>query len=206
MIFILLTFSFSFIIKESYGAKWLKIFYHNSTGGKYFKNISHTLNSNSLQLYSILDKLNQNFSIDGYYEFLLEYPGYVGYNRWKQLLLPFNDFETTTSAKGYTEISCSWKEQYWGGLVRSSRSTQILLDGSAGHINWFYSIGVISPAEYYPKFPGPSINNQVITVYEVYLWIRILNTFPFEKNYSFNSLFKFFRISFLIFYKFFLIY
>ena len=73
-------------IKEQYGAKWLKLVYHNCANNVFFtrENVFYITNNN--QIYSILKLLNY---VDKYendkYEFLLEYPelGYI-YNRWRQ--------------------------------------------------------------------------------------------------------------------------
>ena len=183
---IFLFFLIFYITKDLYNAKWLKIFYHNSTGGIYFSNISHALKSDLPQLYSILGEINDNFKINGYFEFLLEYPEYSGYNRWKQQINPKDNPEfPNQQAIGYQEVSCSWKGQYFGGLVRSSRFSWTLLDGSTGYDNWYYAIGIYAPPSIYcyPKFPGPEGSY----VFEAYLWIRINNQIPLNNFLSYNS-------------------
>jgi len=162
-----------FELKTSYGVNWLKIFSQNSSNGSVFRDFEHVMFSDENNLYSIFKLLNSKFLINNSYEFLLEYPEFTGYNRWRQQLLPWNNNETIGfKAQGYEAISISWSGQSWGGLVRSNNpyETAALLDGSAGHNNWHYAIGCVK--NYYtPKMPGP--NDQLAT--QVKLWIRLDN-------------------------------
>jgi len=155
------------VIKYAYDAAWLKIFYHNSAGSVYFSSRSEALYTIGTKKYSILNKLNASFKVDGVYEFLLEYPEKTGYNRWRQAKLPMNNPEVTgKTAEGYTPIHIDWDGMYWGGLVLSS-NTNTLLDGSSGTTHFWYSIGETSNS-YKPNFPGPAT-----VVNQCYLWIRV---------------------------------
>ena len=155
-------------IKRSYDATWLKIFYHNSSNQCFFANQNEALKCDTFQKFSILGDINENFLINGKYEFLLEYPEVIGYNRWVQNVNPI--FQSDSSIPGYFGIQISWNTNYWGGLTKSSRSTWTLLDGSVGHSDWFYAIG--SYVAYGPsQFPGP---NRAVSL--CYLWIRVDDT------------------------------
>jgi len=165
--------------KNQYGCIWLKIFHHNSSGGGMFRDFSHAINSDEPNLYSILHKVTDDYKISGKYEFLLEYPELSGYNRWKQSLHPLYEKDDTNPVKGYEAISISWDVQYWGGLTKSSRSGNTLIDGSCGHTNWYYSIGAYKNHEWISSvcpstkdcFPGPADKKK-----EVILWVRVVST------------------------------
>ena len=176
--------------QDLYGAKWMLVFYHDSSGGVYFQNASHALSCNSAQQYSLLGSINEDMKIDGKYEFLLEYPGYSGYNRWRQSKNPVLDTEVSGQISvGYEAISISWTDVGWGGLVRSYQSGNTLLDGSAGRIgNWYYSIGAQKNNDYLSLcnakdcFPG-CISGAKIQ--KVKLWIRVLS-FPTSRKLHFR--------------------
>ena len=142
---------------------------------KFFANFDETLKCNKPQLYSILGDLNESYQINGSYEFLLEYPSVIGYNRWIQSLLPQNNNDALL-VQGYKPISISWNYEYWNGLVRSTVTHSTLIDGSVGSSNWYYSIGCIySP--WAPNFPGP---NSTLLLTEVSLWIRVKDEIKFK--------------------------
>jgi len=156
------------VIKDAYGATWLKLFYHNSVGSIYFANRNEALYTIGTSKYSILSTLNTSFIVNGAYEFLLEYPNVPGYNRWRQNLRPMDNPDVTGSvASGYSPIHIDWNEMYWGGLVLSSQSST-LLDGSCHTSHFWYSIGETSKT-YSPGYPGPYPN--IVT--QCYLWVRI---------------------------------
>ena len=76
-------------IKEDDKGIWLKVHFHNSSKSVFFNNEKEAQFSISSQKYSILlylDKINRYHSYE--YEFLLEYPGYEGYNWWIQTKNP----------------------------------------------------------------------------------------------------------------------
>ena len=179
MFYFFFVFSKSFYeIKELYNAKWLKIFFHNSSNQTYFHNKQEALNSKSFQKFSILGEINNNFLNNNKFEFLLEYPEIIGYNRWTQVANPIlqNDY----SELGYEGINISWSGEYWGGLALSS-VTDSFLDGSIFHSFWFYSIGCYSGWWSSNKFPGPATSSTRYAVSLCYLWIRIDGT-NFQPN------------------------
>jgi len=168
---ILFTICSCYETKNQYDCIWLKIFYHNSVGGVFFSNFSHGMFSLEPNLYSIFSLITDDFRIDGKFEFLLEYPGSSGYNRWRQSFLPWNNNEVSgKKAEGYENIYITWSGSDWGGLVKSNNGYGLytLIDGSAGKNLWHYAIGCIS-TRYSPRFPGPNGG----TVLECRLWIRM---------------------------------
>jgi len=163
------------VTKEQYNATWMKVFYHYSGSGSRFSGYSEALNCDSTDKFSILGRLNQTFQNGGKYEFLIQYPQVSGYNRWRQSLLPYDDIEKTgNQAQGYEPVSISWNGQFWGGLVRSTQTSWTIIDGSAGHTNWWYSVGTMDVQIWPNQFPGPALTDeQWILVNCVELWIRI---------------------------------
>ena len=179
----------SYEIKEFNNAKWLKIFYHNSSSQIYFLNKQEALNCKTFHKYSILGEINNKFLINNKFEFLLEYPEILGFNRWTQSANPIlqNDF----SNLGYQGINISWSGQYWGGLALSS-DEGTFLDGSISHIRWFYAIGCYTNTWYIGKFPGPATSSTYFPVSYCYLWIRIDGTKFQINSQSKKSIFKIF--------------
>ena len=105
----------------------------------------------------------------------------VGYNRWKQSKYPLDDNETQgNKAIGFEEISIAWRNNYFGGLVRSSYICSIL-DGSAGDSLWYYAIGTYRNCDnaYLNSIPGPTGSTTGVR-----LWMRIY--FDNKPNTCFN--------------------
>ena len=163
--------------KTELGASWIKLFYHNvETQSDIFDKPSvaeYVLGKKNQ--YSILSEV-RNWSHPEKYEFLLQYPQYPGYNRWRQSCFPLDeeDNETKDVADGYENISCIWTDMYWGGLVKHGNNPIdnycSLLKGSLV-TNWYYAIGTRKGCTgwEYTKIPGP--NNYLVNT--VYLWMRV---------------------------------
>jgi len=180
-------------LKNAYGCEWELVFYHNSYGSVYFSSFSEALSCNMANKFSILGSMNETYKFNGKYEFLLEYPGVVGYNWWRQSLLPTSETENGVSATGYEPVSISWPGHQWGGLMRSTRTDATLLDGSRETGFWWFSIGCITK-EFNPRIPGPYVNDSINhVVFEVKLWVKISDK-PFTT--SINA--KRFQLLFLI--------
>ena len=160
-----------YITKKEQGAEWTMIFYHDSVSGGFFSSLQEAMFCENPNRYSIFSKIDKNYKIEGYYEFLLEYPGVSGFNRWKQSELPWSiPEEIGKIATGYIPINISWSGFGFGGLVKSNNNNNggiTLLDGSAGTNYWFYAIGCVNPDVYQPYYPGPST-----TVGYSKLWIK----------------------------------
>ena len=77
-------------ITKKNGINWLLIFYHNTKNQDYFVVESLFLFSNTPTMFSLWGLITEEFKIDGYYEFLLEYPDYDGFNQWKQSKFPLD--------------------------------------------------------------------------------------------------------------------
>ena len=150
-------------------AQFLKIFFHNYSNLISFKDEKDAMHCNEKDKYSILSELDSSYRINGKYEFLLVYPLLGLYNWWRQSKLPFDNIEVSDKkADGYEDVDIKMTERYWGGLVKTSiddrnyNKKMTLIDGSAGHWNWFYSIGS------YDCITGNNASTN-----EVYLYIRI---------------------------------
>ena len=199
MFFVFFSICFSnYEIINKYNAKWLKVFYHNSSSKIFFLNSEEALNCNTFHKYSILNEINNNFLINNKFEFLLEYPELIGYNRWVQSTNPINQADSTIP--GYNGIHIDWPGLSWGGLARSS-SIYTLLDGNIGLLNWYFAVGSYTYESAPNKFPGPVINTNYLYVSYCYLYIRIDGTkFQIQSNYQKNPFpqFKFLIIFFIL--------
>lgn len=160
------------------GSQWARIFHHNNRGGTVlFTSLAECQSSRTADKISYLNILGNLKGTDGKYEFLLEYPDdSTGYNRWKQTNNPCDEFITQTSdgsgvATGYTAVSCSWTQSYWGGLTRQNSSATVYspcyLSGSVGHGNWFYAIGAASTH----GVGIPTWNGSTSSIVD--LWVRL---------------------------------
>lgn len=183
-------------IIQKHNATWLKVFYHNSKFGTVvFASNNEVLHCETVDKFSVLNKLENFRGKDGKFEFLLEYPeDYPDeYNRWKQIDNPVIIQEDSSlngikKANGYEPIHIDWTYNYWGGLLLCSASSTFI-DGSVNHNNWFYAIGVKknnwensdnSVAGYVPG-PNKRINGTIN------LYVRIDNI---DNNFNEFKLFK----------------
>ena len=168
-------------VMEKYGAKWLKIFYHNSKNNVYFdyaKKEAFFSISNSSK-YSIMKYLPRIYRYQKEkYEFILEYPGKSGYNRWSQRINPLLIKEHPfTGDIGFEEINLTWKGYVFSGLSQvNSNDTQFSCSVNTSYFH--YSIGAYR--NYGEKtFAGPRINYENgnsrsgFNVDEARVWIRV---------------------------------
>ena len=159
--------------KYEYDASWARVFHHNSRGGTVlYSNETEAKSSNTTDKYSVLGSITNYKNSSGIYEFLLEYPDLstTKYNRWTQTLNPvtttMGSSDSTLTATGYDALHIDWETKYWGGLDKSTSTSNTLIDGSVGSNNYFYAIGAYK--KYQSGIPGP--NSSVSTVD---LWIRM---------------------------------
>ena len=161
-------------VKVENGATWARVFYHNCVNGsELFTSEAEALSTNSRYKFSVLSSLKNYRNSNGDFEFLLQYPNDTNkYNRWIQtdnpteVTLPYVSGNTTV--KGYQAIHIDWTGYYWGGLYKSENTKVSLINGSAGHGEWFYAIGA------YSKYSlGIPSYDSTATVTE--LWTRIDN-------------------------------
>ena len=153
-------------------ASWLLVFYHNTASGEYFTSIEETLDSHTARKYSILGSINRKYLIEGKYEFLLDVPGFEGFNRWRQKLNPKDTtIDTNSTTNEYEPKEISWDDKFSGGLAKSSATDYAFFDCSADLGDWWYSIGSkkcytvanTMPIHMDTGYQGP----------EIRLWIRI---------------------------------
>ena len=174
-------------LKTQYGASWIKLYFqHFDSSEDSFEKAEDALEVFNEKQYSILLEASQ-WPHDQPYEFLLQYPELPGFNRWKQTNFPLNESDDLIekTAEGFENISCTWTTNYWGGLQTGNRCS--LLEGSAGHRDWYYAIGPVRNCEDWSRcVPGPGR-----CVYTVYLWMRIpdiilLHYCTFPKHFFFR--------------------
>ena len=152
------------------GASWLKIYYQD-VDIAIFNDINDAKSCNEPGKYSILEEAKTIPHYENaYFEFLLEYPGFAGFNRWKQSVYPLDTIDEDVGE--FVSVSCTWTQNSWKGLGKSTHGCS-LLDGSIGTDNWYYAIGMKEKCDsgiYNHSFPGPTKPHQ-----KVYLWMRVPN-------------------------------
>ena len=76
--------------------KWLKLLFHNVTWNVEFANEEealHYVNPENEQLFSIIGDVNNESRIDGFFEFIIEYPNERKYVQWKQKNFPLYEHD-----------------------------------------------------------------------------------------------------------------
>ena len=159
------------------GYTWVKVFYHDSSGGWFNANTAkHTGNYDS-KLYSRLDTLQDlKMSSESKYVFCLNYPEQSGrWNIWKQTLRPQDDYNNNTLSEGYEPIIINSSDSNWGGLSCSDQYA--FIDGDKYSNHWWFAIGSYSAYSTSIGIPGPN----GIVVSQVELWIATdLSKFRFD--------------------------
>ena len=173
--------------KEAYGAKWLKIFYHNSGNESFFDKSNVKYKIDDPNRYSLLKLIPFIRRYDEKYEFMIEYPELKGFNRWSQTKNPL-EVRSPISNKdlGYHPIQITWKGDTFSGLALSNIPNWTFLDGSANRTCWHFAIGAHYSYMEANLFPGPRLgydphNYIQINVKQVLLYIRVK-----EFNHLFN--------------------
>ena len=131
-----------YVVKEEHDAKWLRIFYHNSQNYEYFSNNREAVFSvNNANKYSILKYLPYIKTYERRkYEFLIEYPGYTGFNRWKQTSNPLT--HTTVTGFESKESDITWPT-YFDGLSKYTND-KTFIAGCYKHGWWNFPIGAFT--------------------------------------------------------------
>ena len=162
-------------IKIYDGKRWKKFFYHDTRKGEKFLNYNEAINSSTNTKYSILYQLGENYrnTKTGYFEFLLEYPGFEGSNEWKQVVNPLNSTNKMRSdSLSYVKTKLSWEENYFGGIKKSKLSDSAF-ECSDGSDKWWYAIGAYSWHEKTNYIPG--FNTQLVQQVVFYVMIPDYN-------------------------------
>lgn len=128
------------------GSKWVPLVLHNATGGSIvYSSVSEALqctNSNKISNLYLFQKEHNIFKdINGFYEFILYYPGLNNYQRWKQRSNPVLTYDAVAN---YIPIHIPWTDQRWGGMARNnlslSSASNTFLSGTINHGNWYYAL------------------------------------------------------------------
>ena len=206
------SFTYEYEVKQLNDAKWLKIFYHNSTDKEFFQNNGNeALFINTTNKFSILKYLPFiNKYESEWYEFLLEYPEHPNATyHWRQSSSPLAVYQNPGSSSlpyEYKPIDIPLWDVIFQGLVRSDpngyQRSYTFITGTPNKILWHYAIGAYNNWKYNNAFPGPAIIDEKkdimskYIIHEVILWVRIKQYYalfiPFctcHRNYiSYKSL------------------
>ncbi|XGC80131.1 fibrinogen-like YCDxxxxGGGW domain-containing protein [Bdellovibrio bacteriovorus] len=122
------------------GGGWTRIFIHDFAAAGVFASNAEALSVNTSDpratKYSILNRLS-GFLRNGKYELKINWPGTSSLRNWWTQTSNF----TSQATAGYVAVAIDSTSNYWGGLEYNS-TADTLADGSVGHSNWFYSIGM----------------------------------------------------------------
>ena len=167
-------------LKYQYGAHWSLIFYHDVSTEVVFDDET-IIFSNDNYRYSILGAITDSYKIGNYYEYLLEYPGFEGYNRWMQKIdINSTQINNTSLDIGYKEVHIDFSSNWGGGLSRSYYQQYTFYDGSPGPVynGYWFSIGC-KVSKYLGKIQYPGLHYATGSdgVQKTILWIRIPSSF-----------------------------
>lgn len=159
------------VITHNDGTKWVPIVQHCvDSGSTLYSGVAQAKQCSTVGKISNLYLFEKTHNIfknsNGQYEFILEYPEWQNWNRWKQTSSPLANTIT-----GYSAVKTTWsKSGFWGISISSSPSATYLDCG--GSNNWWYAI--CSFENYNNGIPGPEISaNDTITKYFTYLYVRV---------------------------------
>jgi len=178
-----------FTYKKELGVDWVLLLKHDSTGGVMFSSLDEAKFCDLPKKYSIIGCISNFSRINGKFEFLLEYPGISGYNRWKQTNFPLWEPDNNTAAIGFEAISLTWTDNNFGGLFRSTL-TETLFDGSIGNGYWYYAVGVVTNwwSSSFCSPPGDCFPGPITTTQSVELWMRVGEGGLYQKTYFLNKM------------------
>lgn len=154
-------------IKETGGAKWLRLYHYNNKNGTiYWEALNQVLSSDGydeVHKKSILSHL-EDFKMDKKYELLLEYPDSYGTSaiRWKQT----SNFTKNSSIKDFQLVENDFNTSNFDGLQLSGTTISLITTSDKKH----YEIGSLNGTN---GIYGP--NDKLITN-SVDLWIKIGNS------------------------------
>ena len=171
----------------SFTDKNIKLIFHHRVQSKndLFTNMSELRSSNTNNKYSIIGSIEANknrYKSKGYFEFFLEYPELKGCNHWKQSVFP-TEAEAGAS-NGFVDLGSSYPLKGWGGLSKSSISSNTFLDGSPKIDSWYFPVGL--RASYCDSYchPNPFDSSSIIESCACLKDLNIYIVIPSTKNYE----------------------
>ena len=184
---------------------FLLIFHQNTINNDLFKTEDEFLETNTANKYSILKHIDDDFKINGLFEFIMDYPEIKEYGRWTQTKNPLN-------AKPDEDVDVQEKESTWDkevnfiGLHQSSLKTACFIEGTdavsqnTGLPNWYYAIGQKIKWESTNYLAGPYYSNKKLNIHQVFLWLKIADLHLLKRifhHHTQQNLFIFFKLSIL---------
>ena len=105
-------------LHKSYrGSEWYLLFHHFSSSQNpvFFSNEEEAKFSSTENKYSVLSSLNDQFLINGKFEFILEYPSVNSFLQWKQSVNPlFAASNSTAESIGFSPIDVDFYPIFQG--------------------------------------------------------------------------------------------
>ena len=163
--------------RTSYGKTWLLVFHHVASPVKF--NSSMCLHSDEEGKYNHFGSISNIFKINGYFEFILEYPGSREIT-WKQNVSPIDVTESNLETDDIGLIITHNKNNLlrFRGLMKSSSGA--CYDGDGSEIGYCkYSIGQISTA--YDGIPGPVFFDGSQETWSTENWVKVWIRVPAGK-------------------------
>lgn len=161
------------VITHNDGSKWVPLVLHCVDKGATLYTAAQAKQCATIGKISNLYLLEKTHDIfkngNGQYEFILEYPEWQGWNRWKQTSNPVTSYD---SISGYSGVFIKWSKGF-NGMAQSPDTTYCFLDCSSvgsGSGNWWYAI--CSYRDYNSGIPGPN-NGSTTSYYFTYLYVRV---------------------------------
>ena len=167
------------VIKRKYGIRWILIFFHDSSTGKFYNDTTayHYVNPDDPYMYSIIGDMRYKHRYRGSYEYLIEYPALSGYNQWIQTIdIGSTSSDQTASDIGYKDLHIDFPHRDFYGISKSLSTKYTVFDGSP-HLgntndNYWFSIGAKEGYSNETDFPGPQYAGNYDGVQKCLLWLR----------------------------------
>ena len=166
-----------FPVNDQVEERFLLVFHHNTINSNFFNSYSEFLSTDSIDKYSILGFIDDDFKIDNSFEFIMEYPETSKYAHWKQDINPLEGERN--------EITCNIIDKTWNEdptnpfvcLHKSERINKTYVEGTEGLSSqvkpqYYYSIG-LRETWYNNHLPAYISSPTTSNIHEVFLWLKI---------------------------------
>ena len=163
-----------------YNKTFIEISYQNIAKGIHnlYKSTEEANFSLSRNKFSVLKYIDDDFKINGVYEFILYYEELDALIHWNQT----KTIHEKNDDVGYHPIHVKSSYRGFTGLAVNKKYTSSYLDGMTNVENWWYCIGATTAytENKITGMPGPIVSSAIL-VNATSLWIRLNDFKIFEK-------------------------